>query len=355
MSILGGMVTGFGKGLAENQALAREQETRLVAERKAASEEKRKNMLLKLRQEGAINFISDPKIEALVQSQTLTPQQGVQMQMQQTEAANKPDETYRQLTPDEITQRGLDPAKQYQVGPKQRVTQIGSSGTSVTVNNAPQNAMPGLSKLGEGMTYLYNDDGTVKRDERGAPISVPVVGSKIDRENNKIEEANKVKASNEAQKATIAKQAIAGIREKINKDGLFDLPEVGVIGARLADNGLNQEAVDVKRKLETLQSIVSFDRLQQMREASPTGGALGAVSERELALLQSSMGALSNDMSVEDLNGTLDFLENILTKFEAYPTTENDALNSQGSSNIPDGISKELWNEMTPEERQLWN
>lgn len=355
MSIFGGLAMGLGKGLAANQELVRQQEAQQVAERKVASEEKRKNMLLKLRQEGAISFISDPKIEALVQSQTLTPQQGVQMQVQQTAAANKPADTYRQLTPDEITQRGLDPAKQYQVGPKQRVTQIGSSGTNVTVNNAPQNAMPGLSKLGEGMTYLYDDDGSVKRDERGAPISVPVVGSKIDRENNKIAEANKVKASNEAQKATIAKQAIVGIREKINKGGFFNLPEVGVVGARLADNGLNQEAVDVKRKLETLQSIVSFDRLQQMREASPTGGALGAVSERELALLQSSMGALSNDMSVEDLNGTLDFLESVLTKFEAYPTSGNDVTTKQNSPSVPSGVSPELWEEMTEEERALWN
>jgi hypothetical protein len=130
---------------------------------------------------------------------------------------------------------------------------------------------------------------------------------------------NEKKAANEAQKATVARQAIADIKGKLSQGGMLNMPEVGVVGSRLADMGLNQEAVDVKRKLETLQSVVSFDRLQQMREASPTGGALGAVSERELALLQSSMGALSNDMSEEELIKTLDFIDGVMSKFAAYP------------------------------------
>jgi hypothetical protein len=114
------------------------------------------------------------------------------------------------------------------------------------------------------------------------------------------------------------------------------LPEVGVVGSRLADMGLNQEAVDVKRKLETLQSVVSFDRLQQMREASPTGGALGAVSERELALLQSSMGALSNDMSEEELIKTLDFIDGVMSKFAAYPQGAQAMQPASPQSGMPD-------------------
>ena len=121
----------------------------------------------------------------------------------------------------------------------------------------------------------------------------------------------------EKQKASVARQAIQGIREKIDGKGMFNLPEVGVVGSRLA--GVNQEAADVKNNLATLQSIVSFDRLQAMREASPTGGALGAVSERELALLQSSLGALSQDSSPEQLRQTLDFIDGVMAKFEAYP------------------------------------
>jgi hypothetical protein len=147
---------------------------------------------------------------------------------------------------------------------------------------------------------------------------------------------NEKKAANEAQKATVARQAIADIKGKLSQGGTFNLPEVGVVGSRLADMGLNQEAVDVKRKLETLQSVVSFDRLQQMREASPTGGALGAVSERELALLQSSMGALSNDMSQEELVKTLDFIDGVMSKFAAYPQGAQEMQPSIPQNGMPD-------------------
>jgi hypothetical protein len=147
---------------------------------------------------------------------------------------------------------------------------------------------------------------------------------------------NEKKAANEAQKATVARQAIADIKGKISQGGMFNLPEVGVVGSRLADMGVNQEAVDVKRKLETLQSVVSFDRLQQMREASPTGGALGAVSERELALLQSSMGALSNDMSEEELIKTLDFIDGVMSKFSAYPQGAQAMQPTAAQNGMPD-------------------
>lgn len=130
------------------------------------------------------------------------------------------------------------------------------------------------------------------------------------------------KASQEAQKASVALRSIGNIRQKLGSKGMFDLPEVGVIGGRLAEMGINQEAVDVKNELASLQSIVSFDRLQAMREASPTGGALGAVSERELLLLQSSLGALNNMSSEEQLLQTLDFIEGVMKKFAAYPGGE---------------------------------
>jgi len=50
--------------------------------------------------------------------------------------------------------------------------------------------------------------------------------------------------------------------------------------------------------LKTIQANIGFDKLQAMREASPTGGALGAVSEREIDLLQSTAGRL--DPSLPD-------------------------------------------------------
>jgi hypothetical protein len=348
MSIFGGLAQGLGKGLAANQELMREQEAKQETDRRAAAKQLRQDTLLDLRRSGAIKFIADPRIEALVRSQTVTPEQGVTMQVQQTTAANKPSER-KSLKSADGTYRYVDDGSPVFEGVTPR-----DNGTNITVNTGG-NQMPGLSKLGEGMTYLYDDDGSVKRDERGAPISAPIQGSKAANLAEKLVTANKVKAENETQKATIAKRAILEIKKTLNASGAFNLPEVGIVGARLADAGLNQEAVDVKRKLETLQSIVSFDRLQQMRDASPTGGALGAVSERELALLQSSMGALSNDMSQDDLIKTLDFLDGIMTKFEAYPDGGAGFSDANETVTAPEGMTQDLWQEMTPEERALWN
>jgi hypothetical protein len=190
--------------------------------------------------------------------------------------------------------------------------------TNVNVNNASE-----VGTIPQGFE-LFTDP------ETGARSMRPVTGGPEDPT-----KFNEKKAANEAQKATVARQAIADIKGKLSQGGMFNLPEVGVVGSRLADMGLNQEAVDVKRKLETLQSVVSFDRLQQMREASPTGGALGAVSERELALLQSSMGALSNDMSEEELIKTLDFIDGVMSKFAAYPQGAQ-AMQPTAQNGMPD-------------------
>lgn len=56
-------------------------------------------------------------------------------------------------------------------------------------------------------------------------------------------------------------------------------------------------AFDVDKMLNTIKANVGFDRLQAMRDSSPTGGALGQVTELELKLLQSSLAALDQGMS----------------------------------------------------------
>src|SRR5690606_27123417 len=57
----------------------------------------------------------------------------------------------------------------------------------------------------------------------------------------------------------------------------------------------------VSRVLDTVKANAGFDRLQAMRDSSPTGGALGQVSNIELGLLQSAIGSLEQSNSAEDL------------------------------------------------------
>lgn len=51
----------------------------------------------------------------------------------------------------------------------------------------------------------------------------------------------------------------------------------------------------------TVKANLGFEKLQAMRAASPTGGALGAVSDKENAMLQDAAGMLKPDMNEKDL------------------------------------------------------
>ena len=56
-------------------------------------------------------------------------------------------------------------------------------------------------------------------------------------------------------------------------------------------------AHDTKAQIETVISSIGFDRLQKMRDESPTGGALGQVSKNELDQLNASLGNLRQSQS----------------------------------------------------------
>jgi hypothetical protein len=57
--------------------------------------------------------------------------------------------------------------------------------------------------------------------------------------------------------------------------------------------------------LNTIRSNVAFNELQQMRRNSPTGGALGNVSDADMRLLQSTLATLDQLASPEDLRRAL--------------------------------------------------
>jgi hypothetical protein len=82
------------------------------------------------------------------------------------------------------------------------------------------------------------------------------------------------------------------------------LPVAGAIGSRISSIP-GTAAHDVAKSLETVGANISFGQLQQMRESSPTGGALGAVTERELDLLKNSFASLSQTQSVDQFKTNL--------------------------------------------------
>lgn len=84
--------------------------------------------------------------------------------------------------------------------------------------------------------------------------------------------------------------------------------ETGMIGNVMrAVPGTN--AYNLRATIDIIKSNLGFDALAEMRANSPTGGALGNVSERETELLQSMVDSLDQAQSTEQFNDALDRLE----------------------------------------------
>ncbi len=70
-------------------------------------------------------------------------------------------------------------------------------------------------------------------------------------------------------------------------------------------------AADAQAKINTLKSKTGFSVLQDMRASSPTGGALGQVSDRENAMLQENIASLDQNQSTaqfrQNLQNIIDF------------------------------------------------
>jgi hypothetical protein len=71
-------------------------------------------------------------------------------------------------------------------------------------------------------------------------------------------------------------------------------------------------ADNLNKLLDGVRANIGFDQLNQMRAQSPTGAALGQVTERELSFLQSVMGSLSTSQTKEQLQYNLKRLKNAM-------------------------------------------
>lgn len=77
-------------------------------------------------------------------------------------------------------------------------------------------------------------------------------------------------------------------------------------GAETAGQFSGTNARNVQALLDSIGGNIAFDRLSRMRAESPTGGALGNVTERELTLLQSTVASLDKAQSDEQFKVAMD-------------------------------------------------
>jgi len=112
--------------------------------------------------------------------------------------------------------------------------------------------------------------------------------------------------------------------EAMNHPGL-----AGITGLRGAlPNIPGGEAADAQAKLNTLKSQVAFGVLQDMRNNSKTGGALGSVSDAEGKRLEANLAALEKSQSYEAMKDSL-------KKIVEYASGAKDRLN--GAFNLKHG------------------
>ena len=119
--------------------------------------------------------------------------------------------------------------------------------------------------------------------------------------------------------AGVVTGAIDKIQDKLKTT---TLPIAGFVGGNLAQvKGTN--AYSVKALVDTIKANIGFEALSQMRKESPTGGALGQVSNQEIGFLQATLANLDQGQTAEDFEAQLTQLENIynqiITKLNAYP------------------------------------
>jgi len=88
--------------------------------------------------------------------------------------------------------------------------------------------------------------------------------------------------------SSVVTNAATRAMEAMKAEGL---PASGVLGAAMSYLP-ESNAAEVRRQVDVLKANAKVENLQAMRQSSPTGGALGAVSDSESAMLAAKSGAL---------------------------------------------------------------
>lgn len=94
---------------------------------------------------------------------------------------------------------------------------------------------------------------------------------------------------------------------------------------------------DLVNQINTIKALIGFDQLQQMRDASPTGGALGQVSERELGFLQSVAGSLNINQSSEQLRDNLQRIQKSFQTLKLINSPDGTPFDIDGTTYIKQG------------------
>ena len=166
----------------------------------------------------------------------------------------------------------------------------------------------GLGKPPAG--YRYTADGSLE----------PIPGGPKDMtsKNKAISETAEMKAKLVTQK----------VDEALKETGFFSTGLTGEVLGMIPGTG----AYDLDATLDTIKANLGFNELQAMRQASPTGGALGQVAVRELEMLQATIASLKKGQSQAKLrNG----LAQVKTHYGNWKKAVDAANVQEGGQEVP--------------------
>lgn len=218
-------------------------------------------------------------------------------------------EQMRNPTTDDIREYQFAVQQGYQGTLPEFMQDIKKAGATSIQNIVGADTAPGLGKLSQDYGYVLDPETRqpVIDPETGLPQSAPVPGSPAALEAEAATRAEEAKGKKRERVTDIVTQDIDRALDIIDNS---TLPTTGMIGEWLSGIG-GTNARNLRGLVDTVKANAGFEQLQAMREASPTGGALGQVSERELAFLQSTIGNLEQSQTAEQLKDNLNRVWNV--------------------------------------------
>jgi len=172
-------------------------------------------------------------------------------------------------------------------GQTRRVAAPPSPGININTGDVGAGSRPIVDKPDKGFQRIYNPETNSYEDR-------PVPGANAAREREE-------DAFREYMKLQTSEFNYDNVTNEIDRAiGLTGPLTAGVGGALLKDLPMTS-ARTLNNAITMVKSNLGFDRLQQMREESKTGGALGAVTEKEIDLLQSTVQRLDQLTDPQEL------------------------------------------------------
>jgi hypothetical protein len=139
--------------------------------------------------------------------------------------------------------------------------------------------------------------------------------------------------------ASSGSASVSTVIESVDEALALVSPATTGLAGAATKNLPQSQAFALKETIDNIIANIGFDRLQQMRDQSKTGGALGQVAVRELDLLQKTIKSLNQSLDEDTLRKNLNAVkqryESALQAFNEYVENSQKWIQAGGDYNNP--------------------